>query len=83
MKYAPLTGWRYAAVFGGLVGAICLALYPIGVVPMINPEKYSKLYTIILIYFISFIVVSLQKKFKQLLGQVLNKKIFNLEVSSG
>lgn len=42
MRNTPLTGWRYAAVFGGLAGAIGLALYPIAVDPMINPEKYSK-----------------------------------------
>lgn len=41
MKYAPLTGWRYVAVVGGLVGAIGLALYPIAIDPMINTEKYS------------------------------------------
>lgn len=47
MKYTPLTGWRYAALMGGLVGAIGLALYPIAVVPMINPDKYSKFHDII------------------------------------
>lgn len=39
--HKPLTGWRYAAMIGGLVGAIALAMYPIAIDPMMNPEKYS------------------------------------------
>lgn len=37
------TGWRYAALIGGLVGAITLTLYPIAIEPIINPEKYKKI----------------------------------------
>lgn len=35
-------GWRYAALVGGLVGAIALTSYPIIIDPMINPEKWSE-----------------------------------------
>lgn len=38
----PLKGWRYAAVVGGLVGAISLAIYPIIIDPMMNPDKWKK-----------------------------------------
>lgn len=37
-----LKGWRYTAFIGGIVGTIGLALYPIIVSPMINPDQYSK-----------------------------------------
>lgn len=35
------TGWRYAALIGGLVGAITLTLYPIAIEPIMNPQKYK------------------------------------------
>lgn len=38
-----LKGWKYAAMVGTVVGAIGLAIYPIIVSPMMNPEPYSKL----------------------------------------
>ncbi|KAJ8950471.1 hypothetical protein NQ314_007858 [Rhamnusium bicolor] len=38
---AVLKGWRFAVLIGGLVGAIGIAMYPIVVDPMLNPEKYS------------------------------------------
>jgi len=37
-----LTGWRYGAFVGGLVGAICLTIYPIIISPMMDPEPYKK-----------------------------------------
>lgn len=37
-----LRGWRYAALIGGLVGAIAITIYPIIIDPMLNPDKYSK-----------------------------------------
>jgi hypothetical protein len=37
------TGWRYAVLIGGIVGLIGIALYPIAIEPMLNPEKYKKL----------------------------------------
>ncbi len=37
-----LKGWKYAAMLGTVVGAIGLAIYPIIVSPMMNPEPYSK-----------------------------------------
>jgi hypothetical protein len=37
------TGWRYAALIGGLVGAITLTLYPIAIDPMLNAEKYKEI----------------------------------------
>lgn len=37
------TGWRYGALIGGIIGIIGLALYPIAIDPMINPEKYKKI----------------------------------------
>ncbi|CAG9818301.1 unnamed protein product [Phaedon cochleariae] len=41
---APLLkGWRYALLLGGLVGGIGLAIYPIIIDPMSNPEKYKKI----------------------------------------
>lgn len=38
----PLIGWRYAAFICGLVGTLGIVSYPIIIVPIINPEKYSK-----------------------------------------
>lgn len=38
----PLTGWRYAALVGALVGGIGLASYPIIISPMMNPEPYRE-----------------------------------------
>ncbi|XP_018573879.1 small integral membrane protein 20 [Anoplophora glabripennis] len=38
-----LKGWRYVAVIGGLVGAIGIAIYPIIIDPMLNPDKYKKI----------------------------------------
>ncbi|KAL5012877.1 hypothetical protein ScPMuIL_011428 [Solemya velum] len=38
-----LKGWRYAAMIGGLVGAIGLALYPIAVDPYLHPEKWQNI----------------------------------------
>lgn len=37
-----LKGWKYAAFVGTIVGAIGIAIYPIIVSPMVNPEPYSK-----------------------------------------
>lgn len=37
------TGWRYGALIGGIVGLIGLALYPIAIEPILNPEKYKKI----------------------------------------
>ncbi len=37
-----LSGWRYAAFIGGIVGAIALATYPIIISPMLNPEPWRK-----------------------------------------
>ncbi|EFX89256.1 hypothetical protein DAPPUDRAFT_126724 [Daphnia pulex] len=37
-----LKGWKYAAMVGTVVGAIGLAIYPIIVSPMMNPEPYKK-----------------------------------------
>ncbi|CAH0558947.1 unnamed protein product [Brassicogethes aeneus] len=38
-----LTGWRYAGLIGGLIGAIGLAIYPIIIDPMLNVEKYKRI----------------------------------------
>ena len=38
-----LKGWKYVAMVGSVVGVIGLAIYPIIVSPMVNPEPYSKL----------------------------------------
>ena len=35
-------GWRYAALIGGMVGMIGLAMYPIFVDPYLHPEKWRK-----------------------------------------
>lgn len=40
-----LKGWKYVAMVGSVVGVIGLAIYPIIVSPMVNPEPYSKLTT--------------------------------------
>lgn len=37
-----LKGWKYAAFVGSIVGVIGLAIYPIVISPIMNPEKYSK-----------------------------------------
>jgi len=38
-----LKGWKYAAMLGSVFGVIGLAIYPIIISPMVNPEPYSKL----------------------------------------
>nr|CAH7718465.1 unnamed protein product [Callosobruchus chinensis] len=40
---AVLTGWRFAALIGGLVGAIAITIYPIIIDPMFNPDKYKRI----------------------------------------
>ncbi|KAL1506522.1 hypothetical protein ABEB36_005870 [Hypothenemus hampei] len=40
---AIFVGWRYAALIGGMVGAIGLAVYPIIIDPIRNPDKYKKI----------------------------------------
>ncbi|XP_057366828.1 small integral membrane protein 20-like [Daphnia carinata] len=37
-----LKGWKYAAMVSSVIGVIGLAIYPIIVSPMINPEPYKK-----------------------------------------
>lgn len=37
------TGWRYAALITGLIGAVTLTLYPIAIEPILNPEKYKEI----------------------------------------
>ena len=37
-----LKGWRYVAFIGSIVGAISLAVYPIIVMPYLNPEPWQK-----------------------------------------
>ncbi|CAH2011074.1 unnamed protein product [Acanthoscelides obtectus] len=39
---AVLKGWRYAALIGGLFGAIAITVYPIIIDPMLNPDKYKR-----------------------------------------
>ncbi|KAF6203233.1 hypothetical protein GE061_003651 [Apolygus lucorum] len=41
-----LTGWRYGAFIGALVGTIGLAAYPVTVHPMLYPEEYKKIQAI-------------------------------------
>lgn len=36
-----LTGWKYAAFLGALVGSISLAIYPIIISPYLYPEKWK------------------------------------------
>lgn len=36
-----LKGWKYAAFIGSIVGFIGIAIYPIIIEPMRNPEKYK------------------------------------------
>ena len=38
-----ISGWKYAAFVGSIVGFIGLACYPIIVEPMLNPDKYKKI----------------------------------------
>jgi len=38
-----LVGWRYAALWGGLVTAIGLAIYPVVVSPFMNPEEWRQI----------------------------------------
>ncbi|KZS04430.1 Uncharacterized protein APZ42_032758 [Daphnia magna] len=37
-----LKGWKYAAMVGSVIGVIGLAIYPIIVSPMMDPEPYSE-----------------------------------------
>lgn len=74
-----LKGWKYAGFIAGVVGFIGLAIYPIVIAPMLNTDKYSKNANRVVnesTYF-NFL---LQKKSKNVLGRVLIKKKFNLEV---
>ena len=41
---ARWTGWRFAALIGGLVGSIALVMYPIAVDPYLHPDKW-RMYT--------------------------------------
>jgi len=43
-KTKKWVGWRYAALVGGLVGSIVLAMYPIAIHPYLYPDKWSKLF---------------------------------------
>ncbi|CRL00027.1 CLUMA_CG013315, isoform A [Clunio marinus] len=38
-----LKGWKYAAFIGSIVGFIGLAIYPIIIEPMRNPQKYKEI----------------------------------------
>ena len=38
-----LSGWRFAAGFGGFVAAIGLTIYPIIFAPMMNPEPWKQI----------------------------------------
>ena len=38
-----LKGWKFVAAVGSLVSAIGLAIYPIIISPMMDPEPYSKI----------------------------------------
>ncbi len=38
-----LSGWRYAAFIGGIVGAVALTIYPIIISPMLNPEPWKQI----------------------------------------
>jgi len=40
-KRPVLTGWRYTAFIGAIVGAIGVAIYPIIVSPYLHPEKWQ------------------------------------------
>ncbi len=37
-----LSGWRYGVFIGGLVGALGLAVYPIIISPMLDPEPWRE-----------------------------------------
>jgi hypothetical protein len=37
-----LKGWRYVAFVGSIVGAISVAIYPIIIMPYLNPEPWQK-----------------------------------------
>jgi hypothetical protein len=37
-----LKGWRYVAFVGSIVGAISVAIYPIIIMPYMNPEPWQK-----------------------------------------
>nr|CAH0111448.1 unnamed protein product [Daphnia galeata] len=37
-----LKGWKFVAMVGSVVGVIGLAIYPIIVSPMVNPEPYKR-----------------------------------------
>lgn len=39
-----LKGWKYVGFITGLVGFIAIALYPIIIDPMMNADKYSKMF---------------------------------------
>jgi len=43
MKPFILKGWRFGVVVGALVGAIGIAIYPIIISPMMDPEPYKRL----------------------------------------
>jgi phosphotransferase system glucose/maltose/N-acetylglucosamine-specific IIC component len=38
---AKLVGWRFGVFIGSIVGAITLAIYPIGIHPYLHPEKWQ------------------------------------------
>ena len=42
-KGTRLTGWRFAAFFAAIVGAIGITIYPIIIAPMQNPEKWQQI----------------------------------------
>jgi predicted MFS family arabinose efflux permease len=44
---ARWVGWRYAALVGGLVGAIALAMYPIAIDPYRHPDKWRMLFNLV------------------------------------
>jgi hypothetical protein len=37
-----LTGWRFGVFVVGLFGSIAVAIYPIGIAPMLDSSEYSK-----------------------------------------
>jgi hypothetical protein len=37
-----LKGWRYVAFVGSIVGAISVAIYPIIIMPYMNPEPWQR-----------------------------------------
>lgn len=38
-----LKGWKFGVFIGSFVGALGLAIYPVIISPMINPEEYKKI----------------------------------------